>query len=983
MAKVERMVRGSQNRLALQTLESLSEQHPGNPWIGITRAAVLMGESEPTAAAEILHPVVEQHPDHLHAIALLANATFSADGFELAKPFIHRAFQRCEVAYPEMIGNLALGIAAAMYARKCYMAARQHLTLAMRLVSNEHKQGVFVRLLEFDGNRQLPFPFRSVHELAKFSDDEDWIADATKARRLSDMGCWRPAAKIFTKLAEEHADRADLWRNAALCRAWDGDERHAAGAFHKAAELTENTEDAIELETLAQLLDDNTTDDVVKFTTREFQVDSIDELIPRLEAHPRAVRLEISEEEDENAAAAASFYLFDREEASEPPTESIALDEITNVIAQLELYHPDPNTPASSPTVFVSGEIGEPLDSAASILAECADDSLTEQSSDSDAFDESIPRELAHLAWRWHFPERTPPAVQRKLERRKWTQSTLEEWVAIPKANLGGVSPQEAAGKEELRVKLSAAVHVLDTRCDGAQFNLDIDALRQQLSLEPPATLDVPPDAALNTLTVMQLERLPIEQLTDAQLSTTLNRAVLVHHGRFMKRVLEEALKRPECAERIDSDRVHSTMFELCIEHGDIEGALEWSSRRIEEAKSDEKPFETALQWTLRELSLRLTTNPPLISFADDADVMRHALKAATRGFGSVEPNPQVGAVIVDEHRRLIAEGIHEQFGGPHAEINALAAAGPRAAGATMFVTLEPCCHHGKTGPCTAAIVAAGLRRVVVGSRDPNSAVDGQGIAQLRAAGIAVETGLLETEADRLIAPFRKRMTAGLPWMHAKWAMTLDGRIAAHSGHSQWISSPESRAITHTLRGQVDAIVVGANTAIVDDPMLTARPSGPRTATRIVVDSRARLPVDSQLVRTAGEIPTLLATSTAADSAQLKELEAHGVEILALPLPGDEGAPRVDLNGLLRTLGERTMTHVLVEGGGGLLGSLFDDNLVDEVHVFVAPKIVGGSNAVSPVAGTGRAQISELSDLDSPEIQTPGGDVYIHGRIRR
>lgn len=369
--------------------------------------------------------------------------------------------------------------------------------------------------------------------------------------------------------------------------------------------------------------------------------------------------------------------------------------------------------------------------------------------------------------------------------------------------------------------------------------------------------------------------------------------------------------------------------------------------------------------------------------FADSEAVMRYAVEAAAVGFGSVEPNPQVGAVVVDDRLGLIAAGIHKRFGGPHAEVNALSLAGDRASGATLYVTLEPCCHHGKTGPCTQAILDAGIRRVVVGSRDPFPAVDGRGIAALRDAGVDVQFGILSSATDRLIAPFRKLATLGIPWVHAKWAMSLDGRIATRTGHSQWISSPPSREIVHWLRGRVDAVIVGAQTAIVDDPSLTARPPGPRTAVRVVVDGRARLPLESNLVRTAREIPVILATSESAEAVALQALESRGVEVLRLPdaNPGPPG--RVDLAELLGELGRREMTHVLIEGGGGLLGSVFDDGLADEVHVFVAPKIVGGADAVSPVAGRGRDTIPELGELDEPEVRNIGSDVYIHGRLRR
>lgn len=365
-------------------------------------------------------------------------------------------------------------------------------------------------------------------------------------------------------------------------------------------------------------------------------------------------------------------------------------------------------------------------------------------------------------------------------------------------------------------------------------------------------------------------------------------------------------------------------------------------------------------------------------AFSDDTAAMQRALNLARLGRGTVEPNPCVGAVLVDDQGQLLAEGWHERFGGPHAEVNALARCrDPR--GATLYVTLEPCSHFGKTPPCVQAVIAAGIKRVVVGAIDPNPLVSGQGIAQLQAAGVAVETGLCKDEAERLIAPFRRLMQSQRPWVHAKWAMSWDGKLAARTGHSQWISNAASRQVVHTLRGQMDAIVVGIGTALADNPQLTARPPGPRRALRVVVDSRGRLPLESELVRTAREVPVLIATTAACPIDHRDQLANSGVEVLELP-SGADG--RVSLAALLSELGRRQCTHVLMEGGGGLLGTAFDGGLVDEVHVFVAPKIVGGAAAISPVAGLGRSEIPVGPTLEHVTWQAIGDDLYLHGDCR-
>jgi len=355
---------------------------------------------------------------------------------------------------------------------------------------------------------------------------------------------------------------------------------------------------------------------------------------------------------------------------------------------------------------------------------------------------------------------------------------------------------------------------------------------------------------------------------------------------------------------------------------------------------------------------------------------MRRALELAARGEGRVEPNPMVGCVIA-RGAEIIGEGWHRRFGGDHAEVEALRLAGDRAAGATMYVTLEPCCHHGKTPPCTEAILQASIPRVVVAQRDPFPQVAGGGVAQLQEAGVEVQLGLLEADARALNAPYLKLLETGRPWVIAKWAMTLDGKIATRSGSSRWISCEASREIVHALRGRVDAILIGRETARRDDPQLTARPPGPRTALRVVADTLASLSSQSRLVRTAGDVPVLVAAGDASDEADRRRLTEAGCEVFLCD--GRTHAARLD--SLLEELGRRRLTNLLVEGGGRLLGSLLDARAIDEVHVFIAPKLVGGAVAGSPIAGEGVERMSEALALEAPVWRQVGTDVYLRGRI--
>jgi diaminohydroxyphosphoribosylaminopyrimidine deaminase/5-amino-6-(5-phosphoribosylamino)uracil reductase len=354
---------------------------------------------------------------------------------------------------------------------------------------------------------------------------------------------------------------------------------------------------------------------------------------------------------------------------------------------------------------------------------------------------------------------------------------------------------------------------------------------------------------------------------------------------------------------------------------------------------------------------------------------MLRALELAERGRGHVEPNPLVGAVLLRDGK-MVGEGWHQQFGQAHAEVNALAHAASAARGSTLYVTLEPCCHHGKTPPCTDSIIAAGITRVVAATLDPFVQVAGQGVAALRGAGIAVEVGLCETEARIQNAPYLKLLTTGRPYVHAKWAMTLDGKIATGTGDSRWISNDASRKRVHELRGRVDGIIVGIGTVLADDPLLTARPPGPRTANRVILDTRGRLPLSSQLVRTARSIPTLVVIAPVCENDE--RLRSAGCEVLQL----SSKTARPDIVDLLCELGRRRWTNVLVEGGSTVLGSFFDARAMDEVHVFIAPRLAGGHAAPSPIGGDGFRKIADADWLDDLWVEMLDGDLYVHGRVR-
>jgi diaminohydroxyphosphoribosylaminopyrimidine deaminase/5-amino-6-(5-phosphoribosylamino)uracil reductase len=353
---------------------------------------------------------------------------------------------------------------------------------------------------------------------------------------------------------------------------------------------------------------------------------------------------------------------------------------------------------------------------------------------------------------------------------------------------------------------------------------------------------------------------------------------------------------------------------------------------------------------------------------------MSLALAEARKGRGKVEPNPMVGAVIVREGE-IVGTGRHERFGGPHAEANAIAAAGEACRGADLYVTLEPCTGaNKKTPPCCDAIIRAGFKRVIIGARDTTRE---PAVPKLEAAGIEVLTGVLEGPCADLIAPFFKLRRTGRPWVIAKWAMTADGKLAARTGDSKWISCDASRRLVHRWRGQVDAVLVGGGTVRADDPLLTARPPGSRAPLRVVLDSKAVLAAESRLVQSVREGPVLVACHKSAPAPNLQGLRDLGCGVA--PLPGDDGRP--DLGALLDLLGKEERTNLLVEGGATVLGAFFDASLLDEVRIFVAPRLAGGAAAPSPLAGAGRAAMAAAAPLQHPTWRQVGEDMLLIGRL--
>lgn len=354
---------------------------------------------------------------------------------------------------------------------------------------------------------------------------------------------------------------------------------------------------------------------------------------------------------------------------------------------------------------------------------------------------------------------------------------------------------------------------------------------------------------------------------------------------------------------------------------------------------------------------------------------MQRALDLAIKGEGNTSPNPLVGCVIV-KNDKIIGEGYHEKYGELHAERNALKNCSESAEGATMYVTLEPCAHQGKTPPCTDAIIENKIKKVVIGTIDTNPIVSGKGIKILQEAGIEVEVGVLEDKCKEINEIFFKFTTTDRPFVALKYAMTLDGKIACYTGDSQWITNEKSREYVHKLRNKYSAIMVGVNTVIVDDPMLNCRIEGGCNPVRVICDSNLRIPIDSKIVKTAKDIRTIVAC-TRNDSSKVDLLLNNNVEILVT------SGKTVNLEEVLQYLAKNNIDSIFVEGGGVLQSSFIREGIVDRVYSFIAPKIVGGERPYSPVAGKGIDKMKDAIELDSYDIINFEEDILITGKVKK
>jgi len=619
MEKVIRHQQNNQLRMALRILSQLDKKHPDNPWVLTTRTSILLDDQQLGEAREILERLLEKYPEHVLGTVLYATVMFADDGFEASKQSIDNAFLSTSHAYPDLISNLAMRISMLMFVSRKYLAARQFLTLAMRLAEDDDQKTIFLKLLQLDSDQGIPYPLRSVHQLVPYHGSPDIERQAAEAMRLVGLGCYGVAADLLTRLGEEEPDNAGLWQNAGFCRAWAGDEVDAADALHLSARLHEDFETSVELETIAQLLDVLNSQERARLRREEFRVNSVARLLTQLDGNSRIARLELPQPVDdgnsEDVQPTALFLILDRPALSDLEATAISLQSMPNVIAKLSVFDADPQGENQARAFIGDAFEGQPFDDARAVFEEAAGDEIdpvgleqtdesTEQENERDDV-ESIPRQLMPMHWHWHFPLKTTGKLKRDLRQQKWRQVVDEIWSDTKQESLRDKTPLEAAGDPELKVALAAAVFAFEAICEGNDYSLDVAQLCEQLQLDLEKPIPVSDTTPLNSFSSMQLHRLAVGELSDHQLQLTLQRALLIHHSRFLESVLREVLERPSCVEKIDLNRAYSTLSELCRKRFQFDDALQWIAKGRQAADTQERASENRLQWELRELNQR------------------------------------------------------------------------------------------------------------------------------------------------------------------------------------------------------------------------------------------------------------------------------------------------------------------------------------------------------------------------------------------
>ena len=630
-ADIERVVRhqsAKQYKQALQVLMALERTNPQSAWVKNLAAFTLMMDRRAPEAKAPLAKVLESQPDNLYSISLFGLASFLGDGWKAGKMAIQRAFQRCSAEYPHIVYFLARSIAEFMAGSGSAMAHRQYLALAMRLANDENRENVFVELIDFDGDTKIPYILRGSHDLVPIAGDEAFEKEIRKGVKLAFLGCNEAAAGIFGKLAEaadtelaglsgdvatqKKSAAADLWWNCGVCRAWDGDEKPAAEALHKSAQLTSDFEVAVERETLAQNLgrrgDRESAHRVVQ---RTYKAKSVSKLLTQLDSVPELVRMPKPEgQQADPRQPSANYRVLDKSVITDTNDAAFTLETVPTVIADIVVF--DRNEGANQDSgLAIIGIEGPTFTEAVAKLEAAADDEIEKielpGSENGIVTNSMFEKEFLPLQWRRHYEAATPMGIIRRINREVWKKFLEQEWPNTALAALGGKTPQQAIGDDALRVPLAAWLQQLDMYGDRFGLPFDVSEGREKYRLPALQTLDVSDDHNnVGTLSILQFARLPFDKLDDTQLVAAFKRATLVQHKGSLKQLLVKIVERPSCHDKLDISRVYRFLSDISALLSDSTEAIHWLNKERERQVPVTEQFEHSLDCDMRELRYRL-----------------------------------------------------------------------------------------------------------------------------------------------------------------------------------------------------------------------------------------------------------------------------------------------------------------------------------------------------------------------------------------
>lgn len=690
MDRVSRLHEKHQPQQALDALQKISQQYPEAPIVPITRAQLLMEQQRFDEAAALMRDFTKQHNEIGHGHALLAMAYFLDVGFHEAKPEIHRAFQVCTQSSPEVLSSLAMHIADDLLESNP-MAAREHLGLALRLAKDkEDRSALFQQLMKLDGSPQIPYPLRSTHHLEKIDPPEGHEKDLKNANRMSMHGCWEIAGKLYQKVSDALPNHWGLWKNIGLCRIWDDNLTGAVEALRKACELATDFESAVECETMAQLLEINDVEDKTPVKVTRLKLKSTSKVLSVLDEIPRCLRLPPQEEQVQGIDVVGRYLFLE----FAPATEDSTSGERDPVIqAEVAVYDVDAGE-IKHGTISISSIDGSARDAAVQIIQDALGEEVIpfepheyahnhdhdgdECSHDHDcneplvrheitireALTEIVPMQVKH-----YFGKR-PDSARRRAWRKQHAHDFLQNhWYQLPLKRLGGKSPKEAAADPSLKVKLCAAIYALDAIAHVATNNISLNVVRQELGIEPEAPLTAN-DETIDTLSVMQSHRLPLQELSSDQLSHVMQRSLLVRHVPFTFAVMSEISKRGlEHLKGLTVEQFARMFANVARELGERDLALEWVVRGRAEGEQGED-FGQKVEWAMLEFELRLENPqdpalPPLVDrlwnyFGVKLPQLRTALEPALREFGLPVPGETKSGLVLPESMTVGANATAE-----------------------------------------------------------------------------------------------------------------------------------------------------------------------------------------------------------------------------------------------------------------------------------------------------------------------------------